>query len=67
MLVLVLRSLVIFAEKLLNERGKTVLNNGSVRISSKTALAYLQMLCRHLFRDTNATDDVSVSDGPFGI
>ena len=55
------------AAKLLNEREKMVLNNGSVRVTSKIAVAYLQMIYRHLFRETNITDDVSVTGGPIGI
>jgi hypothetical protein len=49
------------AAKLLNEREKIVMNKGSVRISSKIAVAYLQIINRHSFRETNITDDVSVT------
>jgi len=55
------------AAKLLNERENIVLNNGSVRITSKIAVAYLQMIYQHLFRETNITDDVSLTGGPVGI
>jgi len=55
------------AAELLNEREKIVLNNGLARISSKIAMAYLQIIYRHLFRETNITDDVSVTGGPVGI
>jgi len=55
------------AAKLLNEREEIVLNKGSARISSKIAVACVQIIYRHLFRETNITDDLSVTGGPVGI